>query len=561
MYNSYEITLLFIELGILLASARLLGEIFIRFNQPAVVGEILAGVILGPSILGSIAPEWNALLFPNIGSRSIFLDGFTTVAIALFLLVAGLEVDLSTIWRQGKSVLIIGVLGIIIPFTVAFLPAIFSPAFFGGGIYSDRLLFALFFATALSISALPVIAKILMDLNIYRTDLGMVIIAASTFEDLLGGIMFAFILGLSGTTTGHGFGIMQTLVMTAAFAFILLTLGRVILHKILPWIQAHSSWPGGVLGFALSISLFAAAFTEWIGVHAIFGAFLMGIAIGDSSHLREHTRKIINQFISSIFAPIFFASIGLKINFFENFDIYLVLVVLLIACIGKIVGCGVGARIGGLPIKEAWAVGFGLNARGAIEIVFGLLALQYGLINQRMFVALVVMALVTSIMSGPLIQFVLKHKKSRRFIDFTSSRAFIKSLTSENKKDVIKELSSYLANITYLNAEEIDSAVWERELTMSTGIGNFVAVPHARVGELKAPIIAVGLSNTGIDFDSPDGEAAKIIFLILTPTHDDGIQLEILADIAGYFKDVEFADKVLKVNNYTEFKALMMIGN
>jgi Kef-type K+ transport system membrane component KefB len=163
-----------------------------------------------------------------------------------------------------------------------------------------------------------------------------------------------------------------------------------------------------VLGFALSLTLFGAAFTEWIGVHAIFGSFLVGIAIGDSSHLREQIRAVINQFVSFIFAPLFFASIGLKLNYAANFDWLLTLIVVVIACVGKILGCGVAARSSGMAAAEAWAIGFGMNARGAMEIILALLALQYGVISERVFVALVVLALVTSMMSGPMIQRALR---------------------------------------------------------------------------------------------------------------------------------------------------------
>ncbi len=553
-----EIAILLFSLGILLLIARFLGEVFEHFKQPAVIGEIFAGILLGPTVLGTFFPEINQFLFPSAGPRALILNGFTTIAITLFLLVAGMEVDLSSIWRQGKSVIILGIAGTITPFIIAFIPAYISPHFFGIEAYADKLIFALFFATALSISALPVVAKILMDLNIYKTDLGMIIIAAATFEDLAGGILFAIILGMSGNSEFHNFGIGYTILLTIVFAVFILSIVRLILHNILPWIQAHTSWPGGILSFSISIALFAAAFTEWIGVHAIFGAFLIGIAIGDSSHLREHTRTMINQFISFIFAPIFFASIGLKVNFISNFDLGLVLTVMIIACIGKLFGSQIGSKLAKISTKDSWAIGFGLNARGAIEIIFGLLALQYNLISEKVFVALVVMALLTSIISGPLIKAIIKPKRERRFTDFISQKTFLRNLSGNNKIDVINELSILASNFVNINSEEIKKLVMERESIISTGIGNSVAVPHARVNNLKSPIIAVGLSNSGIDFDSPDGESAQIIFLILTPSEDASSQIEILADIARNFRNSVLREKTLKVNNFTEFKALIM---
>ena len=193
-----EITALLLALGLLLATARILGETARRFNLPSVLGEILAGILWGPTIFGALAPAGRAFLFPDHGGGALAFDGLMTLAITLFLLVAGLEVDLSTIWRQGKVALNVGLAGIIVPFSVGFIAAWYFPGMMGWEPGADSLIFALFMATALSISALPVIAKTLMDLNIYRSDLGMLVIAAAVFNDLVGWIVFAVILGMLG---------------------------------------------------------------------------------------------------------------------------------------------------------------------------------------------------------------------------------------------------------------------------------------------------------------------------------------------------------------------------
>jgi Kef-type K+ transport system membrane component KefB len=250
-----------------------------------------------------------------------------------------------------------------------------------------------------------------MDMGLYRSDLGMIIVAAAVFNDLLGWMIFAVILGMMGPEESHAsFG--STVLWTLLFAAGMLTLGRWLINRILPWLQANTSWPGGVLGFACSLALFAAALTEWIGIHAIFGSFLVGVAVGDSPHLRDETRSVILQFVSFIFAPLFFASVGLRVDFIDKFYFGVVGMVLVIGCLGKIVGCGLAARWAGLPPRTAWAVGFGMNARGAMEIILGLLALNNGLIRQRMFVALVVLAVLTSMMSGPAIRWLLRPSRS-----------------------------------------------------------------------------------------------------------------------------------------------------
>ena len=553
--TSQEVAVLFLSLGLLLATARLFAEVAKRFNQPMVLGEILAGVFWGPTIIGALAPQLSSTLFPTQGGGALVLDGMMTLAITLFLLVAGMEVDLSTIWRQGKTAIAVSMAGIIGPFGVGFAAAWFFPQLIGGQAGGENaLVFALFIGTALSISALPVIIKTLMDLNLYRSDLGMLVVAAAVFNDLVGWIVFAVILGMIGKT--NQFSIGMTIFLTLTFAGGMLTAGRWLINRSLPWIQAHSSWPGGILGFSLSLALFCAAFTEWIGIHAIFGAFIAGIALGDSRHLRERTRATIEQFVSFIFAPLFFAGIGLKVNFVKEFDLLLVITVLIIATLGKVIGCGLAGRMSGMARREAWALGFGMNARGAMEIILGLLALKYGLINERLFVALVVMALTTSLMSGPILQHVLRLKKPNRFTKFTNGRTFINRLKARSRAEAVAELASVAATLCGMEASEISDGAMLREQLMPTGIGNGIAVPHARMRGVTEPVIAVGISEAGIDFDSPDGRPAHVILLIITPAHDDGIQLEILADIAKVFRNDEICNKIVGVESYTEFLAL-----
>jgi Kef-type K+ transport system membrane component KefB/mannitol/fructose-specific phosphotransferase system IIA component (Ntr-type) len=556
--SSSDIMALLLGLGTLLATARFLGEWAQRWNQPAVLGEMLAGILLGPTVLGSVAPRLMQSLFPEQGGAALALDGFSTLAIILFLLVAGIEVDLSTMWRQGKAAAAIGIAGTVFPFALGYSSAMLLPGVLGHSGNSDPQIFALFFATALSISALPVIAKTLMDLALYRSDLGMVVIGAAVFNDLVGAMIFAVILGMMGATgAAHGSSIAGTIWLTVGFTIGILTIGRWLINRTLPYLQAHTSWPGGVLAFALSLAIFGAAFTEWVGVHAIFGAFLVGVAIGDSPHLRERTRTIISDFVSFIFAPVFFASIGLRVNFVQAFDLPLVLLVLGVACVGKIVSCGLAARWSGMNVREAWAVGFGMNARGAIEIIFGLLALKFRLIDDRMFVALVVMALVTSIMSGPAMSWLLRLKRPRHLSDYLQPRTFVPALTATTREEAIRGLASAAAAGTRLEPEAVQEAVLLREQLMSTGMGNGLAIPHARVDSLTSPVLALGISRDGIDFDAPDGEPAHLVFLILTPVQDNSAQIEILADLARVFKNPEARRRALQVSNYTQFLAML----
>ncbi len=527
------------------------------------MGELFAGIVLGPTVLGAIAPEVFAAVFPSTAGFSTALQGLAVVAITLFLLVAGIEVDLSSIFRQGQLALCVAIGGIALPFTVGFSagwfgPQILSAEFFGIGSGGSPIVFALFLATTLSISALPVIAKTLMDLNLYRSELGMTVMAAAVLNDLLGWIIFAVLLGMMGSESGAkgAFPIGVTIGLTLAFVVLMLTLGRALMHRSLPFIHAHASWPGGVLGFAVVIALLGAAFTEWIGIHAIFGSFIVGVALGDSSHLQERTRQTLESFVTFIFAPLFFATVGLKIDFLANFDLPLVLFVFVIACVGKLIGCSSAARWCGMPLRESWAIGAAMNARGAMEIILALLALEANLINDRLFVALVVMALATSVIAGPIMQWILRRKKPHRFTDYLSSRKFVPQLADSHRLEAMESLCR-VSGATGLEMDKVIGATIARERLLPTGIGSGIALSHVRLPNLDKPQVAIGLSRQGIDFDSPDGTSCHTICLILTSEFDQGLGLELYRDAAATLLDKSILGMLDTINSYTEFLALL----
>src|ERR1035437_213590 len=386
----------------MLIFARLFAEIGKKFKLPVVMGEIFAGVLLGPTVLGAIDPDIFSYLFPKDGAAKIALDGITSIAVILLLFVAGLEVQLHLVLKQGKTAIYTSFTSMIIPFALGFCAVWFVPQWFNYEM-NHRLVYALFFGTAMAISAIPVIAKILLDLNLYKTRVGQIIMAAAIFDDLTGWLMFSLILSMMGKE-GEITNVWYTVGMILCFGLFMLFIGGKIIDHALPWIQTKRSWPGGVLSISLGMCFLSAAFTERIGLHAILGAFIMGIAFGDSVHLHEKAREIIHQFVTNVFAPLFFLTLGLKVNFIQNFDVTLVTIVLFLAVFCKVFGASLGAYMGGLSKRESLAVGLGMNARGAMEIILGTLALNAGLIDEKMFVALIVMAIVTSMMSGPLMK-------------------------------------------------------------------------------------------------------------------------------------------------------------
>jgi Kef-type K+ transport system membrane component KefB len=195
----------------------------------------------------------------------------------------------------------------------------------------------------------------------------------------------------------------------------MMTIGRWVVDKILALAVKYLTASSGVITVSVCLCMLAAVFTEYLGIKGIFGAFLMGIAVGDSKHFSHHIQQIIQQFILNIIAPLFFASVGLRVNFVTSFDLTVVLVIVGIACIGKLVGAGLGSRLSGLNKNESVAIAFGMNARGSQEIVLGMLALQAKIIDEKVFVGLVVMTMVTILMAGPVMNFYLdKDLKTQR---------------------------------------------------------------------------------------------------------------------------------------------------
>lgn len=393
-------------IGSMLIAARLVGEFFRKFKMPLVVGELIAGVLLGPTLLGNYLPEASKYFYVSTGNVGIALNGLTTISVIMLLFVAGMEVELSIIRQQGAVAFKTSLIGLVIPMGLGYFTARYFYTWFGETDMNNVLPFSLFIGTAMAVSALPVIARTLMDLGLFRTRIGMIIIAAAMFDDLIGWILFSVILGMMNKTA-QGIDFVYTLGLTLLYAIGMLTVGRFLINKSVPWAEKNFTWPGGFLSISLGLAFLGAAFTEFAGIHAIFGAFIMGIAIGDSVHVTEKTREIVHQFVTNIFAPLFFISVGFKVNFIANFNFQIVALVFFLAVVCKLLGAGLGALWGGLSKKEALAVGFGMNARGAMEIILATLALQAKLIGEPLFVAIVIMAVLTSIMAGPMLQLLL----------------------------------------------------------------------------------------------------------------------------------------------------------
>ncbi len=546
--SEHEVLTFLLSLAILLATARGLGEVGRAVGLPLVVGEITAGIVLGPTGFGRLWPQAYGWLFAE-GAPSHMLGGYTTLAVVLLLVVAGLEVDLGVLRRRGASAGLTALLGIAMPLAGGWVLGALLPA--SDLVHPDqRGLFAAFLGVALSISALPVIAKTLHDLGLFKSDIGLLVMAVAMINDVIGWLGFSV---LSGPMKGGEVNLAKTVftvILTVVFTAVLFA-GRGALDWFLGRIEKErANAPGRILSIVILLALFGAAVTHAIGIHAVFGGFLVGVAVGGSHRVRTRTRVVIEDFVMNVFAPVFFASLGLRVDFIRAFDLRLCALVFVVASLAKIVGCTIGARAGGLEWRQSAAVGFGLNARGAMEIILALLALESGLIKDQIFVALVVMALGTSLLSGPVMKRLLYSRdQEEEVVALLRTGAFVTPLKATTPNEAIHELVRSLGSLLAGVKRDTREAVLERERTAPTGLGDEVAIPHASVEGLTKPLLALGVSPSGIDFDAPDGRPARLVFLLLMPPKAYEREVRVLASIARAVFDERARIAVLRAES------------
>ncbi len=407
--SSSEIVHFLIILLIILIPARLLGELCRRYKLPAIIGEIFAGIIVGPTLLGLIYPNLFKGIFLAAPHAFEAYDGIANIGIILLMFIAGFEVDLKQIRQNGKQAISISLTGIIFPFAIGFASVWFLYQSHFANAANNQLVTSLFFGTALSITALSVITKILLDLDILNTRIGNIVLTAAMVDDFLGWILFSIIIQLMNV--GKAEASFWSVSIVVVYAIFMLTGGKWLIHRLLAF-AGKAQKQGRVLTMAVCLCLISACITESLGVRGVFGAFLVGIGINDSAYFTEKHKHVLHQFTINVLAPLFFASVGLRLNFIANFNLEVVLIILVIACLAKLIGAGIGSALSGMTKNESIAVAFGMNARGSQEIVLGLLALQAKIISEPVFEGLVVMTVVTMIISGPIMKYYfLKEQK------------------------------------------------------------------------------------------------------------------------------------------------------
>ncbi|MEO6054172.1 MAG: cation:proton antiporter [Chthoniobacterales bacterium] len=415
-HGDHKLTVFFTQIALLVLVGRLLGELMQRIGQPAVIGQLLAGIALGPSIFGAVWPSAQHFIFPVSGADRQMLTGVAELGVLMLLLLTGMETDLALVKRVRRTAMFTSAAGIIIPFACGYFLGEFLP----DSILPDparRGITSLFLATALSISSVKIVAAVLREVDYLRRSLGQVILASAILDDTIGWIILAFISGVAA----HGKIVLGPLLLsvfgTAFFLLFCFTIGKQWVARIIRWSNDAFSGEMPVISVILLIMLGLALLTNGIGVHTVLGAFMAGIMIGQSPILTKHIDQQLRGLIVALFMPVFFGVAGLSIDLKVLVDPHLLeltLLLIVIATIGKLGGCYLGGRLSGLNHPESLAIGLGMNARGSTEVILATIGLGIGVLNQSLFTIIVLMAVVTTLIMPPLLRWTLARVPIRK---------------------------------------------------------------------------------------------------------------------------------------------------
>src|SRR5215472_14992868 len=397
--RSASSTLFIAQLALLLLVGRLMGEAAQRIGQPAVMGQLIAGLLLGPSFFGLLWPSAQHAIFPlGDAAQKSMLDAVSELGVLMLLLLTGMETDLQMVRRVGRAAIAVSAAGVAIPFACGFalgelLPAAFLPK------PDARFVTAIFLGTALSISSVKIVAMVIREMDFMRRDLGQIIVASAILEDTIGWVIIAVAFGLAAAGSIDVWSVGRAILGTGLFMLASFTIGRRIVFRVIRWTNDNFRSDFPVITMILIIMAVMALTTQLIGVNTVLGAFVAGILIGESPILTRHIDQQLRGLIVALFMPVFFGLSGLNadLTILRSPDLALLAVgLIVIASVGKFLGAFIGGTIGGLSRAESLALGCGMNARGSTEVIVATLGLSSGLLSQDLFTLIVTMAIVTT---------------------------------------------------------------------------------------------------------------------------------------------------------------------
>ena len=409
----HHLLLFLLQVGLLLALALGLGRLATRWGMPAVVGELTTGIVLGPSLLGQLAPGLSGWLMPTVDSQVHLLDAVAQLGVLLLVAVAGIEVDLPLVRRRAGTVAAVGGAGLVIPFGLGVAAGFLIPeTLLTEG--SDRLVFALFIGVALCVSALPVITKLLADLRLLHRTIGQLTLAAGIVDDVFGWFVLSVVAAMATTGARAGDAVLSllALLLVAALA---VTAGRPLVRAVLRRTERVGEAAPTVTA-AVAIVMLCAAGTHALRLEAVFGAFVAGLLIRASGVDLANLAPL-RVMVMAVLAPLFFAVAGLRMDLTALADPVVLAVaagVLLLAVVGKFAGAGLGALASRLTRWEALALGAGLNTRGVIQIVVATVGLRLGVLGTETYTIVVLVAIATTLMAPPILRLAVRR------IDYTA---------------------------------------------------------------------------------------------------------------------------------------------
>jgi Kef-type K+ transport system membrane component KefB/nucleotide-binding universal stress UspA family protein len=398
--------LLLAQIALLIAVGRGLGEIMQRIGQPSVIGELLGGLLLGPSLFGWLWPAAHAAVFPSAPEQKALIEGIAQFGILLLLLLTGMETDLKLVRKVGRAAASISIAGIVVPFICGFSLGQFLPQSLLPH-PEARLVASLFLGTALSISSVKIVAVIVREMNFMRRNVGQIIVATAIIDDTIGWIIIAMIFSLASHGTLDVFSVGQAVLGTLLFLAISFTVGRRLVFRLIRWANDYLVSSAAVITVILLLMSTMAMITHLIGVHTVLGAFVAGILVGESPILTRQIDERLRGLITGLFMPVFFGMAGLSTDLTVLRDpglLLLTVALVLIASIGKFGGAFAGGALGGLTPRESYALASGMNARGSTEVIIATIGLSMGVLSQNLFSMIVTMAILTTMAMPPMLR-------------------------------------------------------------------------------------------------------------------------------------------------------------
>jgi Kef-type K+ transport system membrane component KefB/nucleotide-binding universal stress UspA family protein len=397
------------EIILLLLVGRLLGEAMQRIGQPPVMGQLIAGMLLGPSVFGAIWPQAQQAIFPTSGEQKSMIDAVSQLGILMLLLLTGMETDLNLARRVGRAAITTSAAGIALPFVFGFVLGEFLPDWMLPN-PDQRLVTAIFLGTALSIASVKIVAMVVREMDFMRRNVGQIIIASAIIDDTVGWIIIAITFSLAAHGSVDAAGLARSVLGTALFLLASFTIGRRLVFALIRWTNDNFVSEVPVITTILVLMGTMALITHAIGVHSVLGAFVAGILIGESPILTRHIDEQLRGLITALFMPVFFGLAGLSANLtvlkapdLALFTVFLILV----ASVGKFAGAFLGGTLGGLTRPESLALACGMNARGSTEIIVASIGLSMGALTQDLFTMIVAMAVVTTMAMPPMLRWAL----------------------------------------------------------------------------------------------------------------------------------------------------------